>query len=146
MKRLKKQRTPYLAVDAIIHRNGEIVLVKRKEPTVAIALPGGFVEWGENVEDAVVREAKEETGLIVELEGILGVYSNPKRDPRGHIATVVFICKPLGGRLKCSKEHLSVGWYKISELDFSKLAVDHGKILKDYLRWKEEKGSYWSSK
>jgi 8-oxo-dGTP diphosphatase len=146
MKKLRKQRTPYLAVDAIIHRNEEIVLVKRKEPVVAIALPGGFVEWGESVENAVLREVKEETGLNVELESILGVYSAPERDPRGHVATVVFVCKPVGGELKCSDEHLSVDWYKLSDLDFSQLAVDHGKILRDYLTWKKEKGTYWSAK
>jgi 8-oxo-dGTP diphosphatase len=145
--KLPKQRTPYLTVDIIIHRNDEIVLVKRKRPVKgAIALPGGFVEWGESVENAALREAKEETGLEIEIEGILGVYSAPERDPRGHIATVVFISKPIGGKIKCSDEHLSVDWYKISDLDFSKLAIDHGKILRDYLRYKKEGGTYWSQK
>jgi 8-oxo-dGTP diphosphatase len=146
-KKLSKQRTPYLTVDVIIHRDDEIVLVKRKEPVEsAIAIPGGFVEWGESVENAALREAEEETGLKVELEDILGVYSAPERDPRGHIATVVFISRPVYGEVKCSNEHLSVGWYKLSDLNFSQLAIDHGKILKNYLKWRKEKRTYWSAR
>jgi ADP-ribose pyrophosphatase YjhB (NUDIX family) len=131
----------------IIHRDDEIVLVERKKPVEGvIAIPGGFVEWGESVEDAALREAEEETGLKVELEEILGVYSDPERDPRGHIASVAFVARPLDGKIKCSKEHLSVKWYKLSELDFSRLGIDHGKILKDYLKWRKEKRTYWSSR
>jgi 8-oxo-dGTP diphosphatase len=147
MKKLPKQKSPYLTVDVIIHRDDEIVLVERKKPVEgAIAIPGGFVEWGESVENAALREVEEETGLKVELEEILGVYSAPERDPRGHIATVVFIAKPLYGEIKCSEEHLGVKWYKLSELDFSRLGIDHEKILKDYLKWRKEKRTYWSSR
>ena len=147
MEKLSKQRNPYPAADVIIHRNNEIVLVSRKEPVKgSLAVPGGFIEWGERVEDAAVREIEEETGLKVKLEDILGVYSAPDRDQRAHIFTITFVGKPIGGDLKSGEEHLDVNWYDLSKLDFTKLAADHAKILQDYLKWRKQKGTYWSSK
>lgn len=147
LEKMPKQRNPYPAADVIIYRNDKIVLVRRKEPVRGkLAFPGGFIEWGETVEAAAIREAKEETGLDIELEELLGVYSDPKRDPRAHIFTITFIGKPIGGKLRTSEEHMEIGWYKISELDFSKLASDHSKILQDFLKWRKQKGTYWSSK
>jgi 8-oxo-dGTP diphosphatase len=147
MKRLPRQETPYLVVDVIIHQDEKILLVERKMPAKGeLAIPGGFVKWGESVEEAALREIKEETGLKVKLEEILGVYSAPERDPRGHITTIVFVAEPISGKLKLSSEHLSLRWNKISDLDFSRLAFDHGKIINDYLRWRKEKRTYWSSR
>src|SRR5512139_1202444 len=85
--------TPLLTVDTVIVYDGKLVLIRRKNPPFQghFALPGGFVELGETVETAAVREAKEETGLDVELIRLLGVYSEPSRDPRGHTVSVIFL-------------------------------------------------------
>ena len=92
---MKKEgyKNPVPAVDAIIQMDTQILLVKRKnEPFRGyMAIPGGFVNEGETVEDAAKREVREETSLDIELVDILGVYSDPKRDPRGHIMSTVFI-------------------------------------------------------
>lgn len=122
-------KTPYLTVDIIIEVGDGIVLVKRKNPPYGWALPGGFVDYGETVEEAAVREAKEETGLDVKLKGLLGVYSDPKRDPRLHTVSVVFVAsaegKPVG------KDDAAEA--KIFKLDaLPQLVFDHAKILKDY--------------
>ncbi len=147
MEKLPVQRNPYLTVDIIIDSGKEIVLVRRKEPVPdLLAVPGGFVEWGEAVEECAVREAKEETGLDVRLKEILGVYSEPSRDPRAHIVTVVFVAEPAGGKLTVSEEHSDVGWHKLDDMDFKNFHGDHAKILKDYIRWKKQKGTYWSAK
>jgi len=84
-----------LTVDALILYDGKLVLIRRLNPPYEndFALPGGFVEVGETVEAAAVREAKEETGLDIELIKLLGVYSEPSRDPRGHTVTVCYLQK-----------------------------------------------------
>ncbi len=124
-------RSPVLTVDAvIIDEKGRILLVKRgNEPFKGeFALPGGLVEYGETVEEAVMREVWEETGLRVGVEDIVGVYSDPKRDPRGHFVSVVFMCEPVGGELRAGSDARSVKWFsKVPE----GLAFDHRKILKD---------------
>ncbi len=93
-------KTPYLTVDIIIERQKDgrkqIVLVKRKNPPHGWALPGGFVDYGETVEEAAVREAREETGLDVRLKRQFHVYSDPSRDPRLHTVSVVFIAEADG--------------------------------------------------
>ena len=133
--KLDDRRTPKLTVDAVILAKGrKVVLVRRKFNPFAgfYALPGGFVEYGETVEAACVRETWEETGLRVKIVRLLGVYSNPKRDPRGHTASVVFLCRPAGGKLKESTDETEgVKAFSRSELKRLKLAFDHGKILKD---------------
>lgn len=126
---------PKLAVDAVIvTRDKKVVLAKRKFfPFIgSYALPGGFVEYGETVEKACVREAFEETGLKVKIVRLLGVYSDPKRDPRGHTISPVFLCRPAGGKLKeNSDETYGVRAFSRSEMKKLKLAFDHRKILKD---------------
>lgn len=94
--------------------------------------PGGFVEYGETVEKAVVREAKEETGLDVVIERLPGVYSEPNRDPRGHTVSVCFLCKIVAGRLKADTDSKDVKEFKLSELP--ELAFDHEKIIRDAIR------------
>ena len=124
-------RRPVLTVDAIIIRNDKsIVLVKRKDDPFkgSFALPGGHVEYGETVEEAVVREAKEETGLDVDVEDLFGVYSDPHRDPRGHTVSVVFVCKEVGGELEAGSDAAEVRSFKKPP---EGLAFDHAKILKD---------------
>lgn len=129
------RRTPKLTVDAVIlTRDKKLVLIRRKFKPFSgfYAIPGGFVEYGETVEAACVREAFEETGLKVKIIRLLGVYSDPKRDPRGHTASVAFLCKPVGGKLEESTGETSgAKAFAKSELKKLKLAFDHGKILKD---------------
>jgi len=123
-----------LTVDIVILYNNGVVLIKRKhEPFKGhYALPGGFVEYGETVEDAALREAKEETGLNVRLIRLVGVYSDPKRDPRGHTVTTAFLA--LGsGELKAGDDAKEVHVFPIEEALGLPLAFDHGKILRDAL-------------
>ncbi len=127
--------TPRLTVDAVIRINNGIVLIKRKHHPLGWALPGGFVEIGETVEDAARREAHEETGLQIEKLWLVGVYSDPSRDPRFHTVGVVFgaIASgiPAGGD-DASEAHI---------IEDSKLptvfAFDHGQIVSDFLRLEE---------
>ncbi|MDO9097342.1 MAG: NUDIX hydrolase [Candidatus Methanoperedens sp.] len=122
--------TPLLTVDALILFEGKIVLIKRKNPPFkdSFALPGGFVEVGETVEAAVVREAKEETGLDIELIKLLGVYSDPSRDPRGHTVTVCYLAKGRG-KLKAGSDAKDIGLFNLSEIP--ELAFDHNKIIEN---------------
>ena len=109
-----------------------IVLIQRKNPSHGLALPGGFVDIGESVEDAVIREMQEEISLDVKIKELLGVYSNPNRDERFHTASVIYVCKAYGEPVGTddAKEAMVV---KLEELKLNKLAFDHAKILKDYL-------------
>jgi len=130
-------RNPKPTVDAVIPEKGNIVLVKRGNPPFKgmWALPGGFVECGETVEEAVVREAKEETGLIVDVVRLLGVYSDPKRDPRGPTVGVAFICKKTDGELKADSDAKDVKEFPLKDLP--PLAFDHARIVSDALRSKD---------
>ena len=141
-------KNPILTVDVIVQNGEKIVLVRRgKEPYKGkLAFPGGFIEWNERAEDAAVREAKEETGLEIKLRELLGVYSDPTRDPRGHIVSIVFIADSVGEELKAGDDAKEAMWLNPEELDKNDLCFDHWKILQDYLKWKENKGTYWSSK
>jgi 8-oxo-dGTP diphosphatase len=127
-------KNPKLTVDAVIVKGDRVVLVKRKNNPFKDywALPGGFMEYGEKVEDAVLREAKEETGLKVKIIKLTGVYSDPKRDPRGHIVSVVYLCNKVGGELKADTDAKEVKWFNINEVP--QLAFDHKKILEDALK------------
>lgn len=120
-----------LTVDAIIPYQGKIVLIKRlNEPYKGFyALPGGIVEYGERVEDAVLREVEEETGLRGKIHSLVGVYSDPDRDPRGHFVSVCFIVIPKGGELKAGSDAKEVGLFSLDDLP--KLAFDHEKMIKD---------------
>ncbi|MBC7218646.1 MAG: NUDIX hydrolase [Hadesarchaea archaeon] len=122
---------PALTVDLVIKLRGGVVLVKRKnEPYKDCwALPGGFVEYGEKVEDAAVREAFEETGLRVKLLGLIGVYSDPNRDPRGHTVSICYLAKKAGGRLRSGSDAKEVGVFR--KIPWGQLAFDHAQILKD---------------
>ena len=92
---------PALTVDVIVVKDGCVLLVERGNPPFRgmLALPGGFVEYGETVEEAAAREVQEETGLVVKIEGLEGVFSDPCRDPRGHSVSVVFTARVSGGKL-----------------------------------------------
>jgi len=120
--------TPKLTVDAVILYDGRIVLIQRKNPPFQgkFALPGGFVEIGETVEAAVVREALEETGLSIEIVKLLGVYSDPRRDPRGHTVSVVYLSVG-SGDLKAGSDASGAHLFDISNLP--EMAFDHNMIL-----------------
>lgn len=123
-----KPVTPLLTVDAIIIHQEKLVLIKRKNPPYKdmFALPGGFVELGETVENATKREAKEETGLDIELIKLLGVYSEPSRDPRGHTVTICYLAKG-SGKLKADSDAKEVSLFSLNEIP--ELAFDHNIII-----------------
>ena len=127
-------KNPKPTVDAVILDEGTIVLVKRANPPFKgmWALPGGFVECGETVEEAVVREANEETGLSVEIVRLLGVYSDPERDPRGPTVGTVFICRRIGGVLKADTDAKEVKEFSLKDLP--PLAFDHERIVSDAIK------------
>jgi 8-oxo-dGTP diphosphatase len=122
--------TPLLTVDAVIIYKRKILLVRRKNSPFKdiFALPGGFVEIGETVEKAAIREAKEETGLDIEIIKLIGVYSDPKRDPRGHTVSVCYLAKG-SGNLKAGSDAKETGLFGLNEIP--ELAFDHNKIIED---------------
>ncbi len=134
-------KTPYLTTDGIIEIYEDedfkgIVLIGRKNEPVGLALPGGFVDVGERVEEALRREMKEETNLDVQISSLLGIYSDPKRDPRFHTASVVYVVQAQG-QPKGGDDAKEAKLYTLKEIPFDKLVFDHGKIVKDYLLSRE---------
>lgn len=129
-----KQKSPALTVDGVFLEGRSILLIQRKhEPFQgAWALPGGFVEYGETTENAIRREMVEETGLKISVRRLLGVYSDPARDPRGHTITVVYLLDRVGGTLTAGDDAGNVRFFKADELP--KLAFDHLVIVKDAFR------------
>jgi 8-oxo-dGTP diphosphatase len=127
--------TPKLMVDVIIPSERGVVLIRRRsEPFEGRwALPGGFVEVGETVEEAAYREAAEETGLAVEVARLVGVYSDPERDPRGHNVSVAFLARVLSGDLVAATDASEVAVLDPSSVE---LAFDHRKIIEDALSLK----------
>ncbi len=117
-------------MDIIIAVDGGIVLIKRKNPPYGWALPGGFVDYGESLESAAIREAKEETSLDVVLTGQLGAYSDPDRDPRHHTITVAFFGKA-SGKPRAADDAAEIGVFEKDTIP-EELAFDHKKILKDF--------------
>jgi len=129
-----KRRIPALTVDGILFEGHSILLVKRKHGPFqgAWALPGGFVEYGEKTEDAVVREVFEETNIKTKIHSLIGVYSDPHRDPRGHTITIVYLIDRIDGDLCAGDDASSVKLFKMNELPA--LAFDHAEIIKDALQ------------
>ncbi len=128
-------KNPVPTVDIIIETPEGIVLIERKNPPFGWALPGGFVDYGETLEEAAVREAKEETGLDVKLLRQFHAYSDPSRDPRQHTITVVFVAEAQGVP-RAADDAKNARAFRPEEIPFDKLAFDHGQILKDYLQGK----------
>lgn len=129
-----KYEGPALTVDAVWIRAGKVLLVRRGNPPFRgfWAFPGGFVELEETVEEAVVRELHEETGLVGRPVGIVGVYSGPDRDPRKPTTTVAFFIGGRGGQPVGSDDAASAGWVPLAQA--RPLAFDHERILSDARR------------
>lgn len=137
---MPQPKTPALTTDIIIElvdRPGApIVLIERRHGPSGWALPGGFVDPGETVEQAAVREAREETSLDVSLLMLLNCYSDPKRDDRGHTASIAYVAQARG-EPRAHDDAKGVGIFNIDELP-TQLAFDHDTILKDYLNYRNE--------
>jgi ADP-ribose pyrophosphatase YjhB (NUDIX family) len=141
-------RNPTPTVDAILQSGSKVLMVRRKKDPFKgqLALPGGFVNEGETAEDAMKREAMEETSLEVEPIEILGVYSDPKRDPRKHILTVAFVGIITGGTDMAGDDAESIEWVELAGIEKQQIAFDHLTILRDYKKWKAAGGTFWSTK
>jgi ADP-ribose pyrophosphatase YjhB (NUDIX family) len=132
-----RHRNPVPTVDIIIElRDRGLVLIQRANPPYGWALPGGFVDYGESLEDAARREAREETGLKVALLGQLHTYSDPQRDPRQHTITTVFVASSQGTP-KAADDARSLEIFATEDLP-RPLAFDHARILADYLKVRPE--------
>ena len=129
-------KNPLLTVDSAIISNTSVVLIMRKNPPYKgyWALPGGFVEYGETVESAAIRETKEETGLNVKLDDIVGIYSDPGRDPRGHIISICFFAHKTGGNLLADTDAVDVRWFELDKVSEIHMAFDHLKIIDDAVK------------
>ncbi len=133
--KIKEYRNPFPTVDIIIELDGGIVLIERKNEPYGWALPGGFVDYGEALEDAAAREAREETSLDIFNLRLLGCYSDPARDPRQHNISIVYAAEGRGNpRAGDDAAHLQI--FPLTALP-SPLCFDHAKILADYAERKE---------
>jgi len=128
---VERYRNPLPTVDIIIETDKGIVLIQRKNPPYGWALPGGFVDYGESLEAAAVREAREETSLEVEIISQFGAYSEPSRDPRHHTISVIFRARAVSGSLRAADDAIATAIFNRDNLP-NDLAFDHGKILGDY--------------
>lgn len=132
-------QTPYVATDGIIKLYDEndnfqgIIFIQRLNEPFGLALPGGFVDIGEKVEDALIREMKEEVSLDVVIENLLGIYSDPARDKRFHTVSAVYVCKAKGTPKACD-DAKEVFVYDVDDIPFKQLVFDHEKIIRDYLK------------
>ncbi len=124
---------PRLAVDGVLLLDGRLMTVLRgREPFQGIhALPGGMVELGERTEAAIVREMEEETGLRVAVEGFVGVYSDLRRDPRGHTVSVAYVLRAVGGRSVAGSD--AAGLDLVDPRNLPTMAFDHAQIVQDFL-------------
>jgi len=127
-------KSPKLTVDGIILKNRKILLIKRgNQPFKGKwALPGGFVEYEEKTEDAVKREVFEETGLKTKIKQLVGIYSDPKRDPRGHTITIVYNLEISGGKMESSGDACDINFFNVNKLP--QLSFDHNSIIQDFIR------------
>ena len=126
---------PVPTVDIIIETMGGFVLINRKNRPLGWAIPGGFVDAGESVVSAAIREAKEETSLDVKIVSLLGVYSDPSRDPRQHTISTVFVAKAEGNPVAADDAKDAGIFFSMEQLP-EPIVFDHKKILSDYFKWR----------
>jgi 8-oxo-dGTP diphosphatase len=163
LKRNAKNKNPIPAVDFLIPKDDDskILLVRRKNAPFKgmLSVPGGFINEGETAEDAMRREAKEETSLFLEPIAILGVYSDPHRDPRMHTLSVTFATKISQGNEAAGDDAADLQWISVEEeldglIKTGHIAFDHSKILSDYKSWIKaatispinSRPTFWSTK
>jgi 8-oxo-dGTP diphosphatase len=127
--------SPPIAADIIAEIGDRVVLIERKNFPPGFAIPGGFVDFGETVEQAAVREAREEISLEVKIRTLLGIYSRPDRDPRGQTITAVYVARASGTPV-AADDAQAVGLYDPRKPP-APLAFDHAEILRDYVRFLE---------
>lgn len=131
---VKSYRNPLPTVDIIIELNNGILLIERKHPPYGWALPGGFVDYGEKLEDAAIREALEETSLKITNLRLVGCYSDPGRDARMHTISTVYAATA-DGTPKADDDAANLAVFALDELP-QKLCFDHSDIIRDYVRMK----------
>ncbi|HEY7953674.1 MAG TPA: NUDIX hydrolase [Polyangia bacterium] len=129
-----KPVTPLVTVDILVEQPGGVILIERKNPPPGWALPGGFVDVGESLAQAAVREAKEEISLDVDLTEQFFAYSDPRRDPRGATVSVVFLARA-NGTPRAADDAKNVRLFSLDALPT--LAFDHAQILADYVRYRK---------
>ncbi|ADH86209.1 NUDIX domain-containing protein [Desulfurivibrio alkaliphilus] len=129
---------PRPTVDIIIETGEGIVLIKRRNPPQGWALPGGFVDYGESLETAAIREAREETGLTVRLREQLHTYSDPRRDARGHTISTVYRAEATGGTLRAGDDAARAEIFPLTRLP--ELVFDHDRMVADYLERHRRQG------
>ena len=131
--------TPLLASDIVLVRDERLLVVERRFEPLGWSLPGGFVEIGETLEAAARREAREETGLDVVLDDLLGCYSEPGRDPRRHVVSVVYVAHA-AGEPRAGDDARSLCWVPLT--DPPPLVFDHARIVSDYRRYRTSPAAY----
>jgi 8-oxo-dGTP diphosphatase len=132
-KKIKKPKTPVLTADGIILENNKILLVKRVPYPFSgfWSLPGGHVEYGEKVETAMKREIREELGITAQIKKLIGIYSDPKRDPRYHAVTAIYLLEKTKGKIKLDWESSEYRFFPLNRLP-RKIGFDHRKIINDF--------------
>jgi ADP-ribose pyrophosphatase YjhB (NUDIX family) len=133
---VKEFRNPVPTVDIIIEQEEGVALILRRNEPQQWAIPGGYCDYGESLEQAAVREAREETGLEVELIEQFHTYSDPQRDPRQHNITTVYIARAIGGTLHAQDDAQEIAIFSEDDLP-ARLAFDHARILEDYFLYKK---------
>ena len=130
-----QQRNPFPTVDVVLYRHGQgIVLIERVNAPYGWALPGGFIDYGESAEQAAIREAREETGLDVRLRGLLGVYSDPGRDPRFHTLSVAYVAQCDEDATPCAGDDAkNARFFPLDALP-EDMAFDHREIVADFAK------------
>lgn len=129
-------KTPFLAIDGIVELYNDdtfqgIIFIERANKPLGLAIPGGFVDIGETVESAVIREMKEEISLDVTIKSLLGVYSDPARDSRFHCVSIVYICEAVGMPIGADDAKQALV-YTLDDIPYDQLVFDHAKIIRDY--------------
>ncbi len=136
---MSKFKNPILTTDGLILEKNKILLVKRAIYPFSgyWGLPGGHVDYGERLEEALKREMKEELGIKVKIKKLIGVYSDPERDPRYHTVSVVYCCQKNKGKIKLNYESSEFKFFSLKNLP-KKIGFDHRKILSDFKKYKKK--------